>query len=170
MTTALTWVIGEGGLLGSHVRRALTLRGDRWQPWTCPERPFAWNDRDRLRAQLKASVAAFECAVRARGGSWAVLWCAGIGVVGADQSLLEIERLAFQWLLESLGQGLAPPGQSVDGLVFFASSGGPSTGTALTGRLPRPLRPGPSRLTDTTSSPWKTCSLLGPQHTRRSRP
>ena len=124
MTTALTWVIGEGGLLGSHVRRALRPRGDRLQPWTCPERPFAWKDRDRLRDQLGASVAAFEGEVRARGGSWAVLWCAGVGIVGADQSLLEIERLAFQWLLEFLGQGLAAPGQSVAGLVFFASSGG----------------------------------------------
>ncbi len=124
MTTALTWVIGEGGLLGSHVRRALTLRGKRLQPWTCPERPFAWKDGGRLRDQLRASVAAFEGEVRVRGGSWAVLWCAGVGFVGADQSLLETERLAFQWLLEFLSQGLAAPGQSVAGLVFFASSAG----------------------------------------------
>ena len=121
---ALSWVIGEGGLLGSQVRRALDLRSDAFQPWDNPERPFTWRDPSRLLEQFDASVDAFDRETRDRSIGWAVFWCAGVGVVGADQGVLDVERRAFQRLLDRLGRGIADPDRGTAGLVFFASSGG----------------------------------------------
>ncbi len=121
---APAWIIGEGGLIGSQVRRVMGQGGHRLRPWDCPERPFAWKDPGRLLGQLAASVAAFEAEIRARGGPWAVFWCAGVGIVGANPGVLDGERVAFGQLLDLLGRGLAAPGTGVPGLVFFASSGG----------------------------------------------
>jgi UDP-glucose 4-epimerase len=146
VTTGPAWVIGAGGLLGSHVRRALARNGNRLRPWDCPLRSFAWNDEHRLLDQLKAAVAEFEGQVRSLGRPWAVLWCAGVGVVGASQEILEVERIAFEQLLGLLGPGVASGSMGVPGVIFLASSAGGIYGDSpdqpiTEATLPRPISP-----------------------------
>ena len=71
-------VIGSGGLLGSHVRRALDRHIPKAQLWQSQPLHFSWTDRARLEEELGAV-----------GGYWALLWCAGKGAVNILRRALE---------------------------------------------------------------------------------
>lgn len=112
MTRPLSWVVGAGGLLGSHLLRSLARRGPVWSPPT----PLRWTDPGAT-AQLAGAAAAFlhDCG----GGPWQVAWCAGAGVTGADEVSLHSEQAALHRLLEAL-----TPGAGSGGALFVASSAG----------------------------------------------
>lgn len=115
MTVAdpLTWVVGSGGLLGSHLVTEHAGRGlPMWSPgpifWASDGAPQIVHDHAR----------AFVRAAAAR--PWQVLWSAGAGVTGASQESLDNELRVFQAALA----GLSESSTSGQGAVFFASSAG----------------------------------------------
>lgn len=141
----LAWVVGSGGFLGSNVRRGLAgARGV--ETWVPPGRPFPWDDPTRLAAALERAVEAFG-ARNATGAStegWAVLWCAGAGVVGTSEAALAQETIAWEAFLGGLGANRSLAERR--GLVFLASSAGGvyagSAGTVFTEETPcAPISP-----------------------------
>src|SRR5262249_29684958 len=66
----------------------------------------------------------FAAAVRKQGDSWALLWCAGTGVVTSSAAQLEPEWSAWTQLLDLVGQRLAGPNSDIPGSIFLASSAG----------------------------------------------
>ena len=109
----LTWVVGSGGLLGSHLSRAEAARG---RPMCAPG-AIPWSAQDAPQI-LQDHARAF---VRAAGaGPWQVLWSAGAGVTGASKESLDDELRVFEAALAGLSESSAP----THGAVFFASSAG----------------------------------------------
>jgi UDP-glucose 4-epimerase len=123
MSEPLVWVVGRSGLLGSHVCQSLDRRVSRSHLWEAAPY-FSWTEQDRLAEELDHAVEAFATAVRKRGSGWALLWCAGKGVVSSPAAALEPEWRAWTRLLELLGRHLAGPHGDLRGFVFLASSAG----------------------------------------------
>jgi UDP-glucose 4-epimerase len=124
MSETLLWVVGSGGLLGSHLRRALYQQFPDAAIWETVPLHFSWNDPTRLAEELSHAVATFAGAVREREGAWALLWCAGTGIVTSSTAVLEPEWSAWTRMLDLLGQHLAGPSDDVRGSIFLASSAG----------------------------------------------
>jgi UDP-glucose 4-epimerase len=115
--TAVTWVVGAGGLLGSAVARALDERGPRWvQP-----RAVVWEEHATAVHQLETLAGEFMTAVGSR--PWQVAWCAGEGVTGSTTERLRHEHELFSSLLDELRR-LGDPDGCVRGTVFVGSSAG----------------------------------------------
>jgi UDP-glucose 4-epimerase len=114
VSDSLAWVVGRGGMIGSHVEQELSRRGRAvWQP----RQPIPWQDPEKAARIIKDEAGEFR---RALGGnSWQVYWCAGAGVTATAQHLLDSEMAMFDTLLGCLGD-LNPP----TGSVFVASSAG----------------------------------------------
>jgi UDP-glucose 4-epimerase len=144
MSETLVWVIGGGGFLGSHLRRVLSQHVAKARLWESAPPHFSWTDPARLAAELSQAVATFAEAVRAQGHAWALLWCAGTGVVSSSPEALEPEWSAWTQLLDLLGRHLAGAGGDMPGSIFLASSAGGVYGGSL-GQLltehtpPRPV-------------------------------
>lgn len=120
MTEALAWVIGAGGLLGSHVVRAMPSETPGLSVWSPGPSKLPWHDPPRVQAALGDHAEQYSREVRARGGTWTVLWCAGAGVVGTAPETLAAETASFERLLHLLEQHLS----DVPGQVLLASSAG----------------------------------------------
>jgi UDP-glucose 4-epimerase len=120
--TMLAWVLGEGGLLGSHVAQALR-RSAGFDTWRPAGAPLAWEDPLRLEQQLAAATRAFVSETAAHPGGWSAFWCAGVGVVGTSAYALAKECSTWEMFLALLGREIArcapPPGR-----LFLASSAG----------------------------------------------
>ena len=109
------WVIGSGGLLG----RAITSIAGQVGGLTVHRTEVPWTDPD-------ASVAALTASARSLvpyGRSLYIVWCAGAGVIGTEQRVLDLELATFTRFLGELGDlvsdaGAPPP------LLFLASSAG----------------------------------------------
>jgi UDP-glucose 4-epimerase len=114
VTAAPTWVLGAGGLLGSHVAGSLRHQGRPVLTSTVP-----WREPDLARAALRRGME--ELREYAGDGAWNVAWCAGAGVIATPESELVAEAELFGAFLDDLGQ-FGPPGPS--GAVFLASSAG----------------------------------------------
>ena len=114
MTPAPTWVVGAGGLLGSHV--AAAVRGQGAQVLTAD---VPWRDADAARAALRSGIAALSERVGA--GDWAVAWCAGAGVVATPEAELVAEEQLFAGFLADLADS---PLDGSRGALFLASSAG----------------------------------------------
>lgn len=113
------WIIGEGGLLGAAVRRALPdcVPGARIFDTQALDLP--WHDTAACERAL--DLAARRFFTDARRGPWVVLWCAGAGVVGVSEEALALETALFSALLHSIATHRGP---AVPGAIFFASSAG----------------------------------------------
>ena len=120
MTAALAWVIGAGGLLGSHVLRAMRTERTGLTAWDPGPSKVPWQDPPRAMAGLNERVEQYARQVKAGGGGWAVLWCAGAGIVGTTTTTLAGETAFFEHLLDLLGKHLSrAPGE-----IALASSAG----------------------------------------------
>ena len=124
MSPTVFWIVGGGGLLGSHLCRAVSQRIPTARFWEAKPVRFSWTEPTRLADELRHAVAAFSEAVRAQGGSWALLWCAGKGVMSSPATTLDPEWLAWTRLLELLGHHLAGHCGDLRGVIFLASSAG----------------------------------------------
>jgi UDP-glucose 4-epimerase len=124
MSETLIWVVGGGGLLGSHVVRALYQHVPKARLWQCAPPHFSWSDPKRLAEEFTRAVATFAAAVHEQRGAWALLWCAGKGVVRSSTAELEPEWWAWTRLLDLLGARLAGPRDDLPGAIFLASSAG----------------------------------------------
>lgn len=122
----LTWVLGAGGLLGSHLQAALRVELPEAAAWAGQGRQFSWLGPERLRAELADGAAGLlaQATADADCDSWAVLWCAGAGVVGTSAGELAQETAAFGALLEGIAGARSDPRDIRPGLIFLASSAG----------------------------------------------
>lgn len=102
-----TWVVGAGGLLGSHLSAALGPAA-----WPGPRIPWAAHD---ATENLQLAARAFRAAAGDR--PWQVAWCAGAGVTATAPEALAREVEALDALLDGLGD---PDG----GRLFLSSSAG----------------------------------------------
>lgn len=113
MSEPLAWVVGAGGLVGRHVVTDLAHHG-----WDVHPAQVPWQDEDAAVAALQEQAAAF---ARARAGRrWAVVWCAGAGVVATGKDALDAELRVFTRALDHLA-GAEDVG---DGTLFLTSSAG----------------------------------------------
>ena len=115
--SALTWVIGRGGLLGQSVATAMDRAGSGADLWR-PSEAIAWSSTGAGSLELRQQALQFLRA--ARGRPWSVAWCAGAGVTGTSTQALQLELVALQETLD--GIAVAPRGH--EGAFFFASSAG----------------------------------------------
>ncbi len=112
-----TLVVGAGGLLGSGLVRRLTSRGEHvLVPGRVP-----WRDEDLASEVLGHSLDALVEA--ADGGPWGIAWCAGAGVTGTPQEVLDQEVRVYERFLETLSERSAQLDPSL-GAYFQASSAG----------------------------------------------
>src|SRR6516162_4736315 len=99
--SALAWVVGRGGLLGSSAERILKVwRGVRvWRPSSA----FSWDNPGQLAEQLdQAARAFFESSSETASARW-ILWCAGAGVVGSTAAQLQREVSNWELFLKVIG-------------------------------------------------------------------
>lgn len=143
MSEPVIWVIGHGGLLGSHMRSALHRHFPGGRFWQSAPAHFSWTDPNRLGEELTYAVTAFAEAVVTQGDTWTLLWCAGKGAMNSSASALEPEWRAWTQLLDLLGQHLAKPHGDLLGSVFLASSAGAIYGDNLTELLTEHTSPQP---------------------------
>lgn len=125
--TALTWVIGGGGLLGRSLEKALDQGaghrsaqapgGGGARTWSLPQR-IDWSAPDGGAGQLRQGAGQFLDAAGDR--AWSVAWCAGAGVTASSADALQLEVGALAETLDALATA-RPAGQ---GTFFFASSAG----------------------------------------------
>ena len=128
MSGALGWVVGRGGLLGSHIAQRLAALPEAYTRWR-PAEEFAWGTPETLKAQLAAACEAFmKEAASGRYQSWTVFWAAGAGIVGTTSETLAAETAMLAHALEVLGASLERtrrlPAGRLPGAVFLASSAG----------------------------------------------
>ena len=124
--TVLAWVVGSGGLLGSHVQRTVEARPG-FSPWGPGPGTLPWRDPRALRSRFRELARALVQDAQDRGHeSWSVLWCAGTGVVGTDAGELAEEARVWEDFLACLAEALAalPSTRRPSGQVFLASSAG----------------------------------------------
>jgi UDP-glucose 4-epimerase len=146
--TTLAWVVGSGGLLGSHAARAVRAAPG-FLSWSPPGEPLPWEDRARLEARLGAAVQAFVASAgEGAHPEWSVFWCAGAGVVGTSPATLDAESATWELFLARLGRELVTVRSARDrpGRLFLASSaGGIYAGSPdrplHEGSAPRPISP-----------------------------
>jgi UDP-glucose 4-epimerase len=134
--TPVAWVVGAGGLVGSHL--AAELAGAGWEVMTAA---VPWQDEARSVAALTEAADRFAALRRHR--PWVLAWCAGAGVVATAEEALAAEQRVFAAALGWFGESI---GADEDGTVFLASSAGGlyagSSGPPFTeDSEPRPLVP-----------------------------
>jgi UDP-glucose 4-epimerase len=144
MSETLLWVVGSGGLLGSHLRRAISQRVPNAQFWESEPLHFSWTKPTKLTEELSRAVATFAEAVCSKRSAWVLLWCAGKGIMSSSAVDLEPEWRAWSRLLDLLGHYLAGPNGDLPGAIFLASSVGGVYGGNLGALLtehtpPRPV-------------------------------
>ncbi len=124
--TTLAWVVGSGGLLGSHVRRAVDARPG-FSVWGPAPGTLPWRDPQALRTRFRDLTRELLRATLDQGHEgWSVLWCAGAGVVGTPVAELDEEARNWEGFLACLAGAIAasPAGRTPPGQVFLASSAG----------------------------------------------
>jgi nucleoside-diphosphate-sugar epimerase len=143
MTRTLVWVVGEGGLLGSHVRRLLAVEVPGASPWARTGPRFPWEQPAQLEIVLTGELSAFLAAARAGFDAWAIVWCAGAGVVQTSEAALTAETETFERFLSNVGAQLGRAGIRIPGLIALASSAGSVYGNYADGPLTEdtPCRP-----------------------------
>jgi UDP-glucose 4-epimerase len=109
-----TWVVGAGGLLGSHVASSLERRGF---PVLTARVP--WDDRWGAQEALRGGIEAL--ADKAGDGDWNIAWCAGAGVVATSEDAMAQELARFQGMLADLRSSRLAASR---GAFFLASSAG----------------------------------------------
>ncbi|MHA6667355.1 NAD-dependent epimerase/dehydratase family protein [Homoserinimonas sp. A447] len=113
--TAVSWVIGSGGLLGSGITRSLRAAG---APIFDGPRTN-WGSQSTT-AQLSQGLTEFVGA--AAGNQWQIFWCAGVGVTGSSADEFREEVATFDSFLTSVR---ALPAEVLQrGVLFVASSAG----------------------------------------------
>lgn len=128
----ITWIIGQGGLLGSALARHTT---GRYQPG-----PIPWQAADAAAATLHAQARDLEAA--ADGSPWRVIWAAGAATTSTHRQQAEAELIPLEGLLTGLRSAL-PTGP---GTFFLTSSaGGVYAGSThppfTSATIPQPLSP-----------------------------
>ena len=102
-SATLTWVVGAGGLVGRHTVAALAARGHEVLTSTIP-----WSDPS---ASVEALTAGVDILLQRAGDRpWALVWCAGAGVVATPAEALATEQETFAATLTHLADRLEGAG------------------------------------------------------------
>ncbi|NBX68944.1 MAG: NAD-dependent epimerase/dehydratase family protein [Proteobacteria bacterium] len=116
----LTWIVGEGGLLGSALRSQIGNHSESYCHWH-PTIPLSWNESEKIQIQFKRIILDFKSQISTF-PEWTILWAAGAGVIGSSPDALKKETETFSIFLTELenilGQDLA------QGHFFLGSSAG----------------------------------------------
>lgn len=114
----IAWVLGNGGLLGGALCRALRNEGN---ALFFPAERFSWGNGPEVDAQMVSAVQAFACTVKST-DRWQIYWAAGVGTMGSTQGTMSAETHTLAQLLRLLAadSGL----MTVPGTIAFASSAG----------------------------------------------
>lgn len=124
MTSALSWVVGRGGLLGRNVEVHLASGPDGPGVWR-PAAPVDWTDQDRAARALAGEVERFLDQAARTGSRWRLAWCAGAGVVATSPEALARETALLTRVLGGLeGRLSRDPALARAGTLFVASSAG----------------------------------------------
>lgn len=118
MTAPVCWVVGAGGMLGTALCREASRQG--CKVWA-PQMRFAWSEADTLARQLSAAVEDFAGRLEA-GGEWRILWAAGTGAMGSNETQMRTETEAIARVLEGLQA--QPRLVASRGALLLASSAG----------------------------------------------
>jgi len=154
--TTLAWVVGAGGLLGSHVLRAVSS-DSAFRPFAPPGGRLPWGDAAGLDEAFAAGARAFLRTARQETcDGWAVLWCAGAGVVASPPEELEADRRGWERFLAALGEALDAASPRLEGRLLLSSSAGGVWG----GSTERPI---------TEETPPRPLSAYGEMHLARER-
>jgi UDP-glucose 4-epimerase len=144
MSAVLLWIVGNGGFLGSSLRFALNQHFPEVRFWDPAPIHLSWTDPKQLREELSRAVAMFATVVRQQERPWALLWCAGTGVVTSSAAELEPEWLAWIQLLDLLSLHLGETSGVAPGSIFLASSAGGVYGGSLGQLLTEQAPPQPT--------------------------
>lgn len=112
------WVIGEGGLLGAHLRAQLETQPG-VQIFT-PSAAFSWGNNEIVLQQFQVAIDAFAKTVAVE-DEWLIFWAAGRGTMhSAEQELLEETQIFKHFIHMIVHSSL----NLAKGLFHFASSAG----------------------------------------------
>jgi UDP-glucose 4-epimerase len=122
----LVWVIGQGGMLGQAMSRAIkrnenTTRFD--------SANLSWSDAELLRNQVAQSTQEMIRTSRAEEMRWCIVWVAGAAVTSATQEEVAAELATFRLVIATIGSEVA--GHEARGSLFVASSAGGVYGASL---------------------------------------
>lgn len=115
-------------MLGSAVSREFTL-DETIEVVDSPAIP--WNDFDKVRVTCGDAFRELLRRSNAESKSWAVVWAAGAGVIGAQQEKLDEEVHQFREICNEFAGILLDSAQIQTGVLFFASSAGGVYGGSL---------------------------------------
>jgi UDP-glucose 4-epimerase len=121
--TTLSWVVGRGGLLGSHLEASLEATGaaEAWRPTA----PVCWADPEQAAEDVLREAALLLSQAAVEGRPWRILWCAGAGVVATPAEAVAQETSLVRRVAAGLQHRLAEDSAlAAAGALFFASSAG----------------------------------------------
>ncbi len=126
---SLFWVVGAGGLLGSHVVKQMPQvfpgPGPGATLWPCVVPRFSWLEPPVLRRQLDQALRAFADQVKTGGHrSFAILWAAGLGNIASPARTLAGDTEIWEYFLATLDAHLPPGHDGPPGSLVWASSAG----------------------------------------------
>ena len=124
MNSALAWVVGRGGLLGSRIEALLPRELIDAECWVPTQPRFSWPDAARLANELDDATETFAAEVRRGGAYWLMLWCAGAGGIGTPDEALQQETAALRRLINRLNRSLVEREPARRGLIMLSSSAG----------------------------------------------
>ena len=122
----IVWIIGEGGMLGQAIARAVQRGAD---TIGFESTKLAWADPDLLMHQVAASSREIIEASTAHKARWCVIWAAGAAVTSATDEEVAIELGIFRSSIATIATAAA--GHESQGSLFVASSAGAVYGAAL---------------------------------------
>jgi UDP-glucose 4-epimerase len=115
----LTWIVGQGGLLGSELRKACEAK--RLSLWESPQ--FPWERSIELEGAFSEATSSFADALKKnRANRFVIVWAAGKGTVGTPESALNEETRSWEAFLSAVSSELLP--HHPTGTIFFSSSAG----------------------------------------------
>jgi UDP-glucose 4-epimerase len=112
------WVVGQGGLLGGALRKALERRPGVFS--LPPSMRIAWDNESAAREAIAGAVTSFAERARAQGAPYALFWAAGVGVIGSTAAEMAAELQLWSFLLDQVERRLS----GHPGVVTLASSAG----------------------------------------------
>jgi len=118
------WILGRGGMLGSHLAQAVKKSMPHGTLWECNIPQFSWEDPLQLHEEYRKATLAFAKTIQKKEERWMVLWAAGVGIIDTSEQKLRAETQIWSMFLEVLSEHLTPISEKHPGIVFLASSAG----------------------------------------------
>lgn len=120
----VAWVVGQSGMLGSAVVRAVERDPRReWTRVAAPSLPWAGDDDEFARAVASGLAALAAAADASQGANWAIVWAAGAAVTAATAQQVARELAQFRLFCATVAATFDAE-MMARGCLFYASSAG----------------------------------------------